>query len=186
MSFLVILVSEIGDKTFLVAAVMSMQHSRLLVFSAAIGALIVMTVLSALMGQILPQLISKQYTEIAASILFLLFGIKLGLDSRKLTGYECLEEMEEVTAEIGEAGKKLEEGNNSTGSKRLFKIPGISPVWIQTFILTFLAEWGDRSQIATVALSGSQNFLWVTIGGIMGHAVCSGIGVIGGRMVICI
>jgi hypothetical protein len=28
MSFLVILVSEIGDKTFLIAAVMSMQHSR--------------------------------------------------------------------------------------------------------------------------------------------------------------
>jgi putative Ca2+/H+ antiporter (TMEM165/GDT1 family) len=141
MSFLVILVSEIGDKTFLVAAVMSMQHSRLLVFSAAIGALIVMTVLSALMGQILPQIISKQYTEIAASILFLVFGVKLGLDSMKMTGYECLEEMEEVTAEIGDSGKKLEEGDHSTASKGYFKIPGISPIWVQTFVLTFLAEW---------------------------------------------
>ena len=28
MSFMVILVSEIGDKTFLIAAVMAMQHSR--------------------------------------------------------------------------------------------------------------------------------------------------------------
>lgn len=73
MSLMVILVSEIGDKTFLIAAVMAMQHPRLLIFSAAIAALLVMTVLSALMGQVLPQLISKNYSEIAAAVLFFIF-----------------------------------------------------------------------------------------------------------------
>ena len=60
MSFMVIIVSEIGDKTFLIAAVMALQHSRLLVFSAAMAALFIMTVLSAIMGYVLPELFSKR------------------------------------------------------------------------------------------------------------------------------
>jgi putative Ca2+/H+ antiporter (TMEM165/GDT1 family) len=124
----------------------------MMIFSAAIGALLVMTLLSALLGQVLPQLISKQHTEIASAVLFLIFGIKLGSEAYKMSGYEHLEELEEVTAEIGDSGKKLEEGSQSQASKEYFHIPGISPIWIQTFVMTFLAEWGDRSQIASKGL----------------------------------
>lgn len=42
----VILVSEIGDKTFFIAAIMAMRHARLTVFAGAITALILMTILS--------------------------------------------------------------------------------------------------------------------------------------------
>lgn len=42
----VILVSEIGDKTFFIAAIMAMRHPRLTVFSGAMTALTLMTVLS--------------------------------------------------------------------------------------------------------------------------------------------
>lgn len=45
-SLSVIIVSELGDKTFFIAAIMAMRHSRLTVFSGAIGALGLMTVLS--------------------------------------------------------------------------------------------------------------------------------------------
>src|SRR5215469_14031533 len=40
LSLTMILFSEVGDKTFLVAALMAMRHPRLLVFSAAFSALI--------------------------------------------------------------------------------------------------------------------------------------------------
>jgi putative Ca2+/H+ antiporter (TMEM165/GDT1 family) len=129
---------------------------RLLVFSAAIGALLVMTILSAAVGQILPQLISRNYTEIAAAVLFFVFGIKLAWDATRMTGNECLEELEEVTAElVGEDEKKMEEGDVKYPAKRpaaYMRIMGLSPVWIQVFIMTFLAEWGDRSQIASMSL----------------------------------
>lgn len=45
-SLSVILVSEVGDKTFFIAAIMAMRHPRLVVFAGAIGALGLMTVLS--------------------------------------------------------------------------------------------------------------------------------------------
>ena len=37
------------------------------------------------------------------------------------------------------------------------KILGIlSPIFVQAFILTFLAEWGDRSQITTIILAARE------------------------------
>ena len=56
-----------------------------------------------------------------------------------------------------------------------------SPVWIETFIMTFLGEWGDRSQFASIvffnglaiALAGAKDFWPVTIGSLLGHAICT-------------
>ena len=52
---------------------------------------------------------------------------------------------------------------------------------VEVFTLTFLAEWGDRSQIATIGLAASSNVLGVTLGGCLGHAVCTGAAVAGGK-----
>ncbi|KAJ3187063.1 hypothetical protein HDU85_007101 [Gaertneriomyces sp. JEL0708] len=199
MSFSVILVSEIGDKTFFIAAIMAMKNSRMLIFSAAMGALFVMTVLSALVGHVAPLLLSKYYTQLLVSVLFLVFGVRMLKDAYSMTGNEGQEEMQEVAAELDskEAELKadlLESGGTSTsaehqpfwkrtamGTRNLAQLL-FSPVWLEAFVLTFLAEWGDRSQIATVALAGAEDFWPVTIGSLCGHAVCSSVAVIGGRM----
>jgi putative Ca2+/H+ antiporter (TMEM165/GDT1 family) len=39
--------------------------------------------------------------------------------------------------------------------------------------MTFLAEWGDRSQIATIALAASFNAFMVTLGALLGHLLCT-------------
>ena len=42
------------------------------------------------------------------------------------------------------------------------------------------AEWGDRSQIATVTMAADQNPYGVTLGALTGHSICTGAAVMGG------
>lgn len=49
-----------------------------------------------------------------------------------------------------------------------------SHILTQAFVMTFLAEWGDRSQIATIALAASFNPYMVTLGALLGHLICTG------------
>ena len=76
-SFGIILATEIGDRTFFIAAIMAMRHSRFIVWAGAVGALVVMTVLSTLVGHVAPLLVPKTYTHYAAASLFLFFGVKM-------------------------------------------------------------------------------------------------------------
>jgi Ca2+/H+ antiporter, TMEM165/GDT1 family len=85
-SFLMIIFLEIGDKTFLIAAILAMRHPRIVVFAGAFGSLVVMSILSAEMGHLLPTLIPKQWTQIAAAALFLVFGTKMVLEGQAMKG----------------------------------------------------------------------------------------------------
>ena len=59
-SLSMILVSEVGDKTFFIAAVLAMKHSRAVVLGGALGALALMTMLSSIFGEVSTTLISHQ------------------------------------------------------------------------------------------------------------------------------
>ncbi|KAL4912377.1 hypothetical protein BDW62DRAFT_194746 [Aspergillus aurantiobrunneus] len=234
-SFTMIVVSEVGDKTFLVAALMAMRHPRILVFSAAFSALIGMTVLSAVLGHAVPSLIPKTFTKFLAAVLFFIFGAKMLKEGREMSPDEGVgEEMKEVEMELeekeheqlrmnrrrssvtphsleaGRLGRKPRSSLNrlpsppeslSSSSSRessprpsqrwndllvgvnnLFSLL-LSPAWVQTFVMTFLGEWGDRSQIATIAMAAGQDYWWVTIGAITGHGICTAAAVIGGSAV---
>jgi len=234
-----IFATEIGDKTFFIAAIMAMKYPRSVVFGGAIGALIVMTVLSTIIGHALPHLLPKALTHWASIILFIYFGGRMLYDAYEMyrddTGKGVSDEMAEVEEELAEKGlaggdeekgelvaketavdlvgasqddiemQGLNEANAATSPATAVvdahKEP-MSPLakveqatreakevmqthWqilLQAFTLTFLAEWGDRSQIATIALAAAQNPYGVTLGACIGHAVCTGGAVVGGKI----
>jgi putative Ca2+/H+ antiporter (TMEM165/GDT1 family) len=127
-SFSMILVSEIGDKTFLIAAIMAMTNPRILVYSASITALILMTLISVFLGHLLNQFIPPLLIHCLSSLLFLVFGAVM------------LKNPPNLNEELNDVEKLLQAEEEK---QSLWK------TWVQIFVLTFLAEWGDRSQISS-------------------------------------
>ncbi len=193
-SLVVILVTEIGDKTFFIAAVLAMRHGRLVVYAGAMMALALMHILSSFMGFALPSILPRSYTHIASALLFLYFGVRLLKDAYEMDDGPS-DELQEVEEELinkkegvgaeEDLLQQIEEGDIKNKNSSIFlsvsKTENVK-VFTQAFTLTFLAEWGDRSQIATVALAASKNILGVIIGGLIGHAFCTGLAVLGGKM----
>ncbi|KAL0925434.1 hypothetical protein M5K25_003762 [Dendrobium thyrsiflorum] len=174
-SLSMILVSEIGDETFIIAALMAMRHPKSIVLSGALSALFVMTVLSTGLGRIVPNLISRKHTNNAATVLYLFFGLRLlYIAWRSDPKSSQKKEMEEVE-------EKLEAGQGKSVYRRLFS-RFCTPIFLESFILTFLAEWGDRSQITTIALATHKNAAGVAVGATIGHTICTSVAVLGGSM----
>lgn len=200
MAISMISLSEIGDKTFLIAALMAMRHPRFLVFSAAAVSLTIMTVLSGLVGHAAVSFIPETGTTLLAGFLFLVFGYKLtieGLEMSKDAGVE--DELAEVEEELavkdinynlhnvengGAINEKINEKQiTETSVEKIERIASlyISPVWIQVFIMIFLGELGDRSQISIIAMASDSDYWFTIFGAVVGHCICSAIAVIGGR-----
>lgn len=199
-SFSVILVSELGDKTFIITAIMAMKNSRSLVFISSALALFLMTVLSVGMG-VAVTVIPKVYTHYASIVLFLCFGLKMlheayamedgegeesefGEVERSLTADEELDKkppVEQVDADKTDASKEAEQSPGSLS--RLVETLRIAPIVIKVFTMVFVAEWGDRSQISTVVLAAREDVVGVFVGSLSGHVLCTGLAVIGGRFV---
>ncbi|XP_061518536.1 uncharacterized protein LOC1280710 isoform X1 [Anopheles gambiae] len=114
-SFMVIIVSELGDKTFFIAAIMAMRHPRLTVFAGAIAALALMTVLSVLFG-IAATIIPRVYTFYISTALFALFGLKMLYDGYHMSATGAAEELEEVQSDLRKREDEL--ARSMSGSRK--------------------------------------------------------------------
>jgi Ca2+/H+ antiporter, TMEM165/GDT1 family len=166
---LLIGISELGDKTFFISLCLAMRYPRRWVFLGAIAALALMTVLSVLMGQAVA-LLPHYVTKIVSVVLFLAFGLKLLYDAKRMlpqgiacgAEQEALEDVEQAAASLGRRPRAIV---------------------LKTFVMTFLGEWGDRTQFATITLAAAQNPWGVTAGAIVGHGICAAIAVYCGKLV---
>eukprot|EP00923_Selenidium_pygospionis_P017096 GHVN01030065.1.p1 GENE.GHVN01030065.1~~GHVN01030065.1.p1 ORF type:complete len:467 (+),score=45.15 GHVN01030065.1:78-1478(+) len=227
-SFLLIVSSEIGDKTFFIAVVLAMKYSGSIIFAGACSALAVMTLLSGLAGYALPNLLPQSFTHYASICLFFFFGLRLLWEAWFMEEVSAVDEIASVEAELKKdddvagsieapsvrssvAPEELHPSNSArskhagtpSGHTSLTIDPEAQPsakgsitssrgsasrqwrwtsVFVQAFTLTFVAEWGDRSQIATIALASSQEPRGVIGGAIIAHCVCTGLAVAGGSV----
>lgn len=153
----VIIVSELGDKTFFIAAIMSMKHPRLTVFAGAILSLAMMHVMASFFGS-LTTLFPRIYTYYISSLLFAVFGLKMLHEGFHMSPTEGQEELEEVGEELRKKEEQEKKGGLETGGRGAepSAISFLSKIFIQSFTMTTLAEWGDRSQLATVILGEAR------------------------------
>ncbi|URE01102.1 P21-Rho-binding domain [Musa troglodytarum] len=154
-SLSMIIVSEIGDETFIIAALMAMRHPKSIVLSGALMALVVMTVLSTGLGRIVPNLISRKHTNSAATVLYAFFGLRLlYIAWRSDSKTSQKKEMEEVE-------EKLESGQGKSTLRRFFS-RFCTPIFLE--------------------LATHKNAIGVAVGATLGHTICTSLAVVGGSM----
>eukprot|EP00198_Chlamydomonas_reinhardtii_P008592 XP_001697929.1 predicted protein [Chlamydomonas reinhardtii] len=209
-AFSLISLSEIGDKTFFISAVLAARIGRALSFAGSLAALVLLTVVNVAIGTLCARcpdtLLSRLQLPVAelASIAVLGFfglrAIKDGLKENKgdIRG-GTQPHQQQPTAEspaapssfgpspglaTGLAGAhSVVRGMNSVdmmGGRGSYRSP--VAVFFEVASLIFQAEWGDRSMLATIALASSHSPVGVATGAIAGHAVATGIAVVGGAI----
>ncbi|MGG6238332.1 TMEM165/GDT1 family protein [Nodosilinea sp. AN01ver1] len=167
---LLITLSELGDKTFFIGVILATRHPRRWVFAGVTAALFVMTVLSVAIGQVVT-IFPERYVQGLTVALFLGFGLKLLYDASRMAGPGDLAD------EQAEALEAVEE--REVGVKKWT----VKTVLIEAFSLTFVAEWGDRTQFATIALAAANHPVGVVLGATLGHAICAAIAVACGKLI---
>jgi Ca2+/H+ antiporter, TMEM165/GDT1 family len=162
--FLTIFVVELPDKTFIATLVLATRYRPLLVWIGVTAAFLVQTVVAVLFGGLISRL-PETPVHILVAVLFLVAGILLIRGASKADAEEA--ETEEEFA-----------------AKAAADAPGWHAV-TTSFVILFLAEWGDLSQLATagfVARRGEP--LSVGIGAFLALAIVSALGALLGRALL--
>ena len=153
-SFSMTMLSEIGDKTFLIAAILSIKYSRITIFISTFLASICMIFISTFLGFYLHNFINNDIVHYLSCLLFLIYGTQLIYDVLSGNSETIDEEIIEVEDELKKRHISIKTKSTSIliKSKTLF-----SPIFLQAFSMAFFGEWGDRSQISNIVLSAENN-----------------------------
>ena len=169
---------------------LAVRHGRLKVFIGTVAALFFMTLGSALTGYLVAssaELLesSVEVMDIVATVLFSIFAVQLLREAYILHEQEKNEaEMTSLLgggslahSELTDAEETLKEVDDQN---KFDPVRGFwGPIW-QTFTMMFVAEWGDRSMFATIALATQHNPGGVIVGAMLGHSLANAMAVIGG------
>ncbi|RID64854.1 hypothetical protein BRARA_D00094 [Brassica rapa] len=170
-SFFKIEFSEVGDKTFCVAAILAMRNPRRLVLAGCVSASIVTTIISATLGWAAPDLISRQWTHHITTLLFFGFGLWFLWYGFKQGGglllHQILMRGAETPFLVHSKTKKKKK------QKRPFFTRFFSPIFLKAFLFTFFAEFGDKSLRTTIRLAADENPFGVVLGGVVAQLFCT-------------
>ncbi len=151
-SFALVVVSEIGDKTQLLALVLALRFKKpLAVMSGILVATLLNHGLATAVGGWIGSQFSDQTLKISLALIFFAFSLWILIPD------------------------KLDEDQGAeTGNQ--------ASAFLTTLVLFFFAEMGDKTQLATVALGAKfQNAVSVTAGTTMGMLLADGLAVIFGE-----
>jgi putative Ca2+/H+ antiporter (TMEM165/GDT1 family) len=166
-AFATIAVAELADKTQLVCISQACRYPYAPVLAGSAAALVVVTAVGVLVGSVLYAFLSPELLSLVAGGLFLAFGVLMLINWWRDRGRE-----EENACEVD---PDEEEGAVEISNWRIFG---------STFGLVALAELGDKTQLAVIALSGKYGNPWaVFIGASLALILVSTAGVLAGRMI---
>lgn len=128
-TFALIFLAELPDKTAFATFLMATRTKPLYVFTGVAAAFVVQTLIAVVFGTLFGAAL-KHWIPLVAGALFIVYGV---MSWRKDVGAELKEESGEV---------------NETFSAN---VSARKTIW-SSFLVIFIAEWGDLTQIASASL----------------------------------
>jgi putative Ca2+/H+ antiporter (TMEM165/GDT1 family) len=152
LSFAVIFVAELGDKTQLVAMTFALRYRWWVVLAAITVATTAVHVLSVAIGHYLGAALPTHLLGLLAGVMFLLFGLwTLRGDS--------------LSAEEASRAQRA-----------------TAPAFFVVSSAFVLAELGDKTMLATITLAADNDWLGVWIGSTLGMVVADGLAIVVGAV----
>ena len=152
LSFAVIFIAEMGDKTQLVAMMFALRYRWWVVLAAITAATTAVHVVSVAIGHYLGAALPTHLLGILAGAMFVFFGLWT------LRGDSLSDE---------EASKTQK---------------ATAPAFFVVTSAFFLAELGDKTMLATITLAADHNWLGVWVGSTIGMVVADGLAIIVGAV----
>ncbi|MDP2211112.1 MAG: TMEM165/GDT1 family protein [Candidatus Aquicultor sp.] len=150
-ALLLVTIAELGDKTQLLVLALAAKHRPAKVIAGVILALLVLQLTAVIVGRTLYALVPMAYLQFAIGASFIAFGIWM---LKKDTG---------------------DEENAGSGARTSL---GVIATVAATF---FIAEFGDKTQLATISLAAKYNsFVGVWLGSTFGMIVADGLALVVG------
>lgn len=153
-AFTLVTVAEMGDKSQLVCMLLASRHRHGPVFLGSAWAFALLNVIAVVLGATVAHWLPERQVALAVGVLFLVFGLS-ALRARQGAGDD------EVMVET----------------------PGHG-VFMTTFLMIFLAELGDKTQIAVAGLSAAEPPGDVWLGATLALFMTSALGIWAGKTLL--
>lgn len=153
-SFVLIAAAEIGDKSQLVCMTLASRHRATPVIWGAIAAFALLNTLAVVFGAAIANWLPNYVVALAVAMLFAGFGL------HALLSHDDADDDGEVVEKSGHG------------------------IFLTTFLMITLAEFGDKTQLAVVAFSSTAVPGAVWLGSTLALSFTSGLGVWAGRTVL--
>lgn len=155
LSLAVIFLAELGDKSQLVAYWFATRYKWWIVIAGVTVATLIVHLGSVAIGQAFDQLLPERVLLVIAGLSFIAFGI------------------------WSIRGDKIDDEENQAKTGRMFGAFGVVTVSF------FIAELGDKTQLATVSLAGGRDAVGVwlgsTVGMVAADALAIGVGLVANK-----
>jgi putative Ca2+/H+ antiporter (TMEM165/GDT1 family) len=153
--FFLVLLAELADKTQLVTFALAAETGKpTQVYLGVLGGLFTVTALGVLVGSLIGLFVPLTLIQLVAGLLFIILGA--------FTIYKAIRNNDE------------EEPARTRGTR----------VWVRAFILLFLAELGDKTQLVVILIAATTGqLLLVFTAAFLALALVNGIGVFVGDRV---
>ncbi len=151
-SFGLVALAEMGDKSQLVCMTLAARHRARMVFAGAVSAFLLLNLLAVSVGAAIAAWLPEAWLQGAAALLFAYFGI------------QSLRDLSDGDDECVAITERSARG-----------------VYVSAFLMIFVAELGDKTQLAVATMSVTESPLAVWLGASLALSATTALGCYAGR-----